>query len=556
MILLLPYDIQLKVFNYLDVIDLPFISLANKYYYDLLSAYRVFGRSNVFLMGNRLDLQLAEDWDNYRPAPTESHLVRDKIKVQLASQLEPLVKGIYKFQDVAIGGELFAKLHKYLPQSVRMELNITCKSKARINWDAVSDSAMEKITYLKLIGQSRNGTNILKHLNRMTNLKDVLVDGVLESHDLKTLWDVIFNVLRNTQATALEILNNPHINQCAQLLASMIPSSNLQDLTVCCCDIEDEFVQTIAKTLPDSKLKILNFQDNETITDIGYTALAEMLPKSKVKTLNLASNTLIVEDVEILSEALQHSQVTELYMSSDYDDVLSPLYENLHNLKIQWLDISIPGTASEESLINSIAQSHLESIDIDIDVDNLDEFLKEATKSKLQEIRFIASVDVQERVDIIATHIKDTPLKKLGIYQGCGVEKTLVDCFSLLSNLTKETPLTELDLSGLIVKREDITLIFLQLPFTNLTLFKIYCPEMTDKELDNLIPAINLSSLKYLLIGGRPKVSGPAVVRFISRLNNRMFRKLIMEGVILTKEEKRSIRKVLGDYPKFTVTFT
>ncbi|KAJ3320107.1 hypothetical protein HDV06_005672 [Boothiomyces sp. JEL0866] len=515
--------------------------------------YRVLVRSaGGILVGNDLDLQLSEDWDHYHPSPNEMDLRRDNIKLKMAKQLEALGKGVYKFSNIAIGGQMLSILHSHLPQSEKLDLCLTSNSKARINWDSISDAFMEKITGLKLIRQSRNATNVLKHFHRMSNLDEIIVDGIMDPHDLKTLWDVIYNVLRYTKAVTLEIANNPNINQCAQLLASMIPSSNLQDLTIYCCEVDDEFLQTIAHVLPDSKLKSLNLQSNYDISD--FSPLANVLPNTKLTSLNVAYNNMEEEDVRVLSEGLASSDITEFFITSEpEDDMLAPLYGNLHNLKLNWLDVIDPGPESEDALISSIAKSNLKSIELDISLGNLDRFFQAAKRSLIPEITLKITEDVQDRIDILADSIRDTQFKKITIYSECGSDKPTADCFGLFSNLTKETPLKEFDLTGLMVKKEEITLIFIQLPFTNLECLKINCPEMTDKEFDNLIPAINLSLLTFLYIGGRPKVTGSALIKFISRLNTRHLKKLVVEGIRMTSFQRRELRNMLGDNPKLKV---
>ncbi|KAJ3276903.1 hypothetical protein HDV01_002958 [Terramyces sp. JEL0728] len=557
MINILPIDIQYKVFSHFDVKDLPYLSLVDKFYYTLLAPYRLFGPSPCPYLQLRtyLNLELAEDKDNYALVGTDIDHLMDKVKLMNIPALAFLSQGIYRFSCTSIGGQLFSSLHKNLPPSNGLELILNWKSTARINWDAVSDSALDRITKIKLCGESRNATNVLGHLTRMTNLEEVLVEGIDETQDLKTLWDIIFNVLRNTKAKGLEIANNPNVNQCSQLLASMLPSSNLEYLTIYSCDVDDEFVQTIANVLPNCRLEALNFQDNATISESGYTALSHALAKSKLTILNIAWNFLTEADIRLLSKSLEHSKITELFITEDeMEDSMYPLYSNLENLHLTWLEVSQIGPESEKALIRSLAKSKLESIDIQISLGNLGNFMEAAKQSKLKKIEFKFDDYVQERMDILSKYINDTPVKNICIIKECS-ETYVVDCFALFNNLTKESALQQIDLSGIELDKDQLTLLFIQLPFTNITSFRINCPKMTEKELDKLIPGINLSSLAYLYLGGRPKLPGSAVVRFVSRLNNRKFRKLVITGSKVNREAKRAIRRLLGDSPMFFIEY-
>jgi Ran GTPase-activating protein (RanGAP) involved in mRNA processing and transport len=126
------------------------------------------------------------------------------------------------------------------------------------------------------------------------------------------------NVLNDTCITKLYLSCNMAIRDRGALaLASVMPFSNLIELSLDTTSLTDRAASGIASVLDRSQLEVLYLGGNE-ITDHGAATLAAALPKSSIKRLYLSSCKVRDSGAKCLAEAMKFTPLTVLTLSFNF----------------------------------------------------------------------------------------------------------------------------------------------------------------------------------------------------------------------------------------------
>ena len=124
------------------------------------------------------------------------------------------------------------------------------------------------------------------------------------------------DALTNSKVKRLSLANNQGIHAIdISILASMLPSTKLEELDLTGKRINSIGVQALAAVLPNTKLKKINLSQNP-IDDNAVLALASVLPNSHVEEIHLCSDDIQITGVNAIIKVLASSRIKRLYLGS------------------------------------------------------------------------------------------------------------------------------------------------------------------------------------------------------------------------------------------------
>ncbi|KAJ3276906.1 hypothetical protein HDV01_002961 [Terramyces sp. JEL0728] len=550
----LPSELQFKIINYLNLYDIPYISLACKYYYKLLISCQAisnlveYDSRNVYL-NNELNYGSHLDSAN-----------QDNTKLYL-EKLKLFKNSIFKFANFYLGPTPFSILHDYLPAAYNINLQLIFDSTTQINWKGIGESSLRKITNVQITDVYLPGT--LKYLVGMAGLKKLSVESDVyefeEDMDILRDWTSFIDILPQLCIKTLEISRNAALSLFPSPFSYQLPKTNLTTLSLKKCNINDDMVMGMSKVLPGCTIINLDLEEN-VITDIGAKALAEALSDCNLVTLNLSYNRIAVSGLKRLSESLKLSKLKkfDIMYNSFKEHYLHILIENLPNTLLETFSIHELSKKAEEALINNISKSNLKELCIPLSMKNLGRFMQATKNSKVKTIEFEFGDDVDTQVEILGRHLKDTTVDTIFLTDDCDdPEIKITNCLAIFEGQDKNTSLTELHISEFEFTGSDIEKISNQLKNTNLKYLGCCCSNLNDEDLLKLIPGVVASDIKILDFNFSCKsyTTTDGIFRFVEGVKDSLQELKFAPNVWpFPKEDYRTLRNILGDNPKLKVT--
>ncbi|KAJ3268651.1 hypothetical protein HDV01_002505 [Terramyces sp. JEL0728] len=243
-----------------------------------------------------------------------------------------LQKWKLKFLAISIDGNNFLRLNNHLPKTTLLTLNVTRFSnfvtrKNRLN------CSVENVTCID-IAQMGNHQNIDFGIFKEMNLNEIRLGecqrpgfekfmAVLPSlHITKLSLSMSLTTVQQVQTLCQEIWKLPInflalcmmtlTNASATYLAEMLPKSNITELLIMYSEIGKPGLDTIARVLPDTKLKALRFENANPEGDL-YFELFKILPKTQITKL-WCDNISDDEVQEIIVENIGKTQITNAHL--------------------------------------------------------------------------------------------------------------------------------------------------------------------------------------------------------------------------------------------------
>ncbi|KAJ3276901.1 hypothetical protein HDV01_002956 [Terramyces sp. JEL0728] len=536
-----PIEIQIKVLNYLDIMDLPYLSLANHFYYKLLSPYRLFasGTFHDLLHEKELELKLEEDKTLYYQEKTGLS-DNDKNVISNLDLLKQLKDGVVKFQDIEIGTFHFTRLHSFLPTSYELRLSIHPSKHAKVDWGSIDCAVLGRITKLTL-SVVEDTLTVVHQLGRMAGLQSLVIEFG-NPYD----WQQIMYTVQNSKVEYLQI--DGHLINC-KFFAHNLHLTGLHTLKLNNCHISDDTVVYIANALPDCILTTLELADNN-IADRGAAVLASMVRKSKLTVLNLYGNDVTIQGLHSICDSLPYSKLKELHVGGNHfeEEEMYYFYEKLPDSQIDYLMFRNLKSRPKEALIANIGKSNVRRLNVSISLKNMGRLLQAIQGSTVKSLQLRFEKDIDTGMEILSRYLPSCTLEEIMIENASGLDITNTSL--LFSSLTENQHLKYLAVCEIEFCGNQFEIISSQLQYTKLTGLRICSTNMTDEDLEILVPGINSSSLQKLNLSANYDVTLPGIAQFVEGIKYSKLRKLVVPNHfdLMAKEFNRQIREILGDH--------
>ncbi|KAJ3320109.1 hypothetical protein HDV06_005674 [Boothiomyces sp. JEL0866] len=536
----IPTEIQIKIFNFLDVMDLPFLSLTNHFYYKHLSPYRLFA-SGIFhdlLHQKELELKLEEDKTLYYDgnACLSDH---DRNVIANIDLLKQLKDSIVKFKDIDIGTFHFSKLYDYLPSSYELSLTVHPSDHAKIEWDIIDGAILSRITKLNL-SMVEDTLTIVHQLGRMSGLKCLNIQFG-DHYD----WQQIMFAVQNSNIEYLQV--DGHVVNC-KMFAHNLHLSGLHTLKLNNCHINDDTVSYLANALPESSLIILELVDNN-IADRGAASLASMARKSKLTSLDLNGNDITAVGLHSLCDSLPFCTLKELQIGGNRfeEEEMYYFYEKLPNSQIDYIMFRNLKAVPKEALIANIGKSNVRRMNVSISLKNMGRLLQAIQGSKVRSLQLRFEKDVDTGIEILSRYLPNSTLEELLIENAFGLGIT--NASSIFTSLSGNQHLKHLAICEVEFCGNQVETISNHLQYTKLSSLRICSTNINDEDLEILIPGILSSSLMDFNLSANYEITLPGIANFVEGIKNSKLRKLTVPNHfdVMAKEFNRHIREILGD---------
>ncbi|KAJ3320108.1 hypothetical protein HDV06_005673 [Boothiomyces sp. JEL0866] len=541
-------DLHTIIINHLDITDLAYLSLVNKYYSALLSDYRIFGKYNSIATEQTLKLLLPEDTMYYGHFGYSNEIEELMILLNNHS-LAKIMNGIYCFKQVMFGIESFDKLHHYISQYTRCDLKVSASASGFIHWGAIQPTALGAIVALNISKESELSIAI-PLIKFMINLKDLNLTGEFNT----STWTVLSELLPKSNVRDLSITQNNSISTNIQIFVNAIAMSNIKKLSVLKCSAQNTVAEAIAVMLPESNLVSLNLSENS-ITDLGLTALHKALPTCNLESISLESNSFTDSGLKSLSHALSNSRIKAFQfdrMIGYFDYYKSSKLEKLHVRKIT-LDI-------ENILIETLPFSNLQELRVFESFQNLEGFMSILSHSSVKYLQVSIEKDLDNGINIIAQHINNSLVEKLEIYNCTAFDEMIDDSeievgniTLLLQNINQNKRIKSV---GFINIAFDRTLSTLTNILVNKSLEYLCLPvNIFDWAImENFTRVISQNEILVVKISIFGEFSIDAVTNLVRRVKDSKLKTLKFPNRLSAKN-KREIREILGDWSKLQVEY-
>ncbi|KAJ3255463.1 hypothetical protein HK103_006280 [Boothiomyces macroporosus] len=521
--------------------DLPYLSLTNHFYYKLLSPYRLFatGIFHDLLHEKELEMKLEEDKTLYYHGTTTLS-DNDRIVMANIDRLKELKDSVIKFKDIDIGTFHFSKLYDYLPSSYDVWLSAHPSDHATIDWESIDGSVLHRITKLSL-SVVQDTLTIVHQLGRLTGLKSLIIQFG-NPYD----WQQVMFAIQNSKVEYLQI--DGHAVNC-KVFAHNLHLTGLHTLRLNNCHINDDMVVYLANALPDSTLKIFELADNN-IADRGAATLASMVRKSKLSSLNLNGNDITAVGLHSLCDSLPFCTLKELQIGGNRfeEEEMYYFYEKLPNSQIDYIMFRNLKAVPKEALIANIGKSNVQRMNVSISLKNMGRLLQAIQGSKVKSLLLRFEKDVDTGMEILSRYLPSCTLEELLIENALGIGIT--NSSLIFTSLSGNKYLKFLAICEVEFCRNQVQVISDYLQYTNLTSLRICSTNISDEELEVLIPGILSSSLMNLNLSGNYEITLPGISHFIEGIKHSKLRNLAVPNQfeIMAKEFNREVREILGDH--------
>ncbi|KAJ3314418.1 hypothetical protein HDV04_000380 [Boothiomyces sp. JEL0838] len=510
----LPLEIKVQVINYLEILDLCFFSLVNKYFYNNLSGYRYLLNSNhsIIVYNDSIKINGISDQTN------SDKVILCKTKSILQIMETNLV---FVFNSVYLDGSAFAFFNDSLPFALNYHLELV--NQVQILWENVS---LEFLSQIQLSSLALADSGFINHTNKMKSLKKVTVTG--NSNISLQIFQQFLEAIQKTNVKVLKLKN---------VLLGFTPDftmiSKLESLDLCNCRIRNHQVSALSKALPDSAIKTLDLGSNE-ISDEGLFSLSNILYKTRLTTLVLSDNEITTNGLKHISNNLQTSQLEELEIADNLINDMSVYFHYFSKSNIKRIYLRNLSRNEEQSLISNLNNSKITFLNIAISHVNLQEFCLALINSKITHLVLDLLGDVNKSMKIISSSIKEAKLTILELETDQNIDTNIIQFFCGLPRNLQNFRLANI---------QNYTKNIPVVPYIYLKKLELLNANLTDFDLRWLILLINHSDLQIASLLGN-EISVPGIQQFACAVKSSVWQILFSKPLDISVEEERCIRSI------------
>ncbi|KAJ3270683.1 hypothetical protein HDV01_007507 [Terramyces sp. JEL0728] len=383
--------------------------------------------------------------------------------------------------------------------------------------------------------------NLVERVNRVTTLHK------LSEEDVDIFATAIYR-MKKLEELYLQI--QPTITVAGKLSEGLV-NSCITKLSLCMCDLNDQFISIFAICLPQSRIQYLNLAHNK-IRNFGASSLARALEAGcPLNTLILNGNQIGSGGIADISRALPKANLQSL--SIMYNGLLKPdlnlLFEQLPNCKLERIqyDTRFAAVVAADPLIQNVEFSQLKELTISVGTEALGDLLEKLERSKVVDLSFgnhpridstfistlslrLKYTNLQRLVMPYATFDEETFATFLRAVTQCPslVHLTLDDCMSLgdsrmgiLASRLVDTFLTSLSIGGCGFSRKglmNLVKVIAQSKLKKLVVKKCRIPAA---EMQRLLEIYATSSLNYLDVSNNSEYVDPQLLKYYKRQYSR-----------------------------------
>ncbi|KAJ3320106.1 hypothetical protein HDV06_005671 [Boothiomyces sp. JEL0866] len=535
----LPNELYSEIFDYLDQISIVRLSICNKQFHSQL-----FFITKMFF--NKGKNGFATIWPCFAIPVDESN----SRFLDYINWFKTLDKSGLRFQKLTLSASAFSLLHNHLPNTFKIEIQQTSK-KQEFEFPNTPDNLLDKISDI-VLPYHRGSDKLLRYIDRMKGLKHL---KIYSSRTRETMddWRFLIDVLPSTNIENLFINCSGDFSDCVALFSKKLHLTNLKILNLAYCHMNDSNAISIANALPQSQLEDLDMSLNG-LTDFAAIAFANNLPNCKLKILNLSNcRYFSIAGAVKLAESLPKSKLEDLKLGDNQfsDSEFMPIYSaNLVGSNIKkFIAPNVQEDGMLTYLIDNIARTNLQDLDINISHTHLESFITSSRTSKLQNVtlRFVNTLDV------LSPQLAQVNFKSLQLYFTQSNSDLKVGDFlhSLRDNFTIES----LTLGTIDYKRQYIKDFFANLPYTNFKTFKLVI--INDMELGDIAPAIKTSNIRYLDLSMNSKLTPADILNFVDAIKDGNLLEVDFSYILRDRKVfnqlRKDVNKVLQGNPKLIV---
>jgi Ran GTPase-activating protein (RanGAP) involved in mRNA processing and transport len=286
----------------------------------------------------------------------------------------------------------------------------------------------------------------------------------------------VVNLARLSWVKRLNLAGTLLMEGTARLLGPVLPKSNLHELSLRMCAMDDDDLKTLFENISQSKLEVLDLSYAE-ISEDATIALAEHIPNWPIRELNLARSNFNHASSHIFFEALKNTRIKVLNLD-DSESIASGLPA---------LVKSLPYTDIEVLLLNRIGASASVSRRI----------FRVLPKTKIRVLHLDDSDIDDEAAGILAQNLPQSQIEDLSIanapFQKTGLE--------VIVKSLESTRVQRLTLCGKRNDPESVEKLVSLIPRLNLTYLRLDGHKMSISAVEKLANAIQQKSVGMDYLG-------------------------------------------------------
>ncbi|KAJ3308493.1 hypothetical protein HDV04_001197 [Boothiomyces sp. JEL0838] len=500
---ILPVDPLLAIVELLDGADILFLSLTCKRLYNLLAPFRS-------LSSMMVDSKKYNIWPSIE---LSLGTLKSPSKINSLSfiSLKQALLG-FKFQIVRLAPAIYSSLKGNIPTAKNVQVEVDFDTNCSEFIDMLNYGRITTITFNHIFAGQ-----VFNKVSKFQNVNKLQFSGCSFGS-----YKILCQVLVKYDIKELEIYKNLDY-QCAgmQEIFSTIHMTKLERATFKNCFINDQCVIYFARNLPCSSVSYLDLSFNQ-ISDIGATALAGVLNGSQLKSLNLKGNQIGKLGLINISKALSCSKIqcVEIDTNRFDSDDWCILYNIIPKCKLEKLSARIYGEKSVLAFQQSLPQTDIAELELDLNLEYLEAVLMAVSKSK----------DINLFTGTLPLLLHSLPANELILKNS-----NLGENISLLLSNIKNSQIKHLYIRDTTIKHQDLSKVMLG----GLDTLTFGLCEFQNSFLNKLAPIIIHSNIRKLIFEA-DLFSKEAILKFVGEIVHSRLRvlKIGLEG-----SEKTQLRK-------------
>ncbi|KAJ3251782.1 hypothetical protein HK103_002059 [Boothiomyces macroporosus] len=426
----------------------------------------------------------------------------------------------FKFQIVRLAPAIYSSLKGNIPAAKNVQVEVDFDTNCSEFIDMLNYGRITTITFNHIFAGQ-----VFNKVSKFQNVNKLQFSGCSFGS-----YKILCQVLVKYDIKELEIYKNLDY-QCAvmQEIFSTIHMTKLERATFKNCFINDQCVIYFARNLPCSGVSYLDLSFNQ-ISDIGATALAGVLNSSQLKSLNLKGNQIGKLGLINISKALSCSKIqcVEIDTNRFDSDDWCILYNIIPKCKLKKLSARIYGEKSVLAFQQSLPQTDITELELDLYLEYLEAVLMAVSKSKVLKLSFLGYQPIHGKTLPLLLH--SLPANELILKNS-----NLGENISLLLSNIKNSQIKHLRIRDTTIKHQDLSKVMLG----GLDTLTFGLCEFQSSFLDKLAPIIIHSNIRKLIFEA-DLFSKEAILKFVGEIALSMLRvlKIGLEG-----NEKTQLRK-------------
>ncbi|KAJ3271077.1 hypothetical protein HDV01_007090 [Terramyces sp. JEL0728] len=518
MLTTLPREIHYLIIDYLQGIDILYLSLANIYFYNFLNPFRILAlkTSNVHLI-----------W------PTLA-LGQRVVKKETAGFLKSITDWEFHFNEIVIDATQLSIVKSYLPPTRLLHVKIDSNTTVE-ELDIIRDCNITHLSILNRISDKRVVQELLEC--RWKNLKVLefcdygLIDWKRFSERFRA-----FSVERLTVRTTfnVETISYFSIASCKTFISNL----NLSG-----CQLNDQIVSILSDYLPEFKVLDRLYMEVNEISNDGAVSIAKRLPGSSVTCLFLRNNKIGFKGLEAISKSLPKSKLKVLGIDNNSfaNDDYYILFDHIPNSPLEQCALYISEDRTLKSIAENISLSNIKTIKFNLDSVYLEQFLVSATKSKLTSLILYGKYNANSEC-ILSKFINQLPVQHLYLSE---IKMSKASIEKIFSRLAFTSSITHLSLLGW-MDDDGFKAMVNHLPHTNIRGLFVQST-ITDHSLLSLAKIVSQTQLRelHIMFGN---ITGEAIKKFVEQVKSSLLRKVDFRGISVEKRVAKEIKRIGPDW--------